>query len=392
MKHRRILEYALITLVVAAGPAGYADAGAGTPIPANTWVMMKTKGVPAQVMGFGRLVYASGFKRTVMLENYHQLGSEPDEALLAYDFTGNRWDVLNLGGNFHTEDMSDGGHSVGAITYNPNQNTFLYYGMFSGSQALEMPLHTWWYDPFGQVGRDKHTSPKPGQTLFAGAAFDVAHNTYVLFGGDTVTYDPTTNQWSKKTPAGTPPTSAGGYPSMDYNSANQKVYMFGGQGTYWNDVYSYDVPTNTWIHHAPSGTPPPPRREAAFASNYKARGSWEGNFDLPNGTWTHLPVNPEFDPNGNLNYSTYLAPVTGTYLIYGCIRGNPPPGCWTCIAIEGSVFQWAEPGKTHDTLCVASMVSLQQVNAGGTIRLLGYAYGVPNYVLRVYFDVCLVSI
>jgi len=300
MKHRRILEYALI-LLVAAGSGGAADTGTGTPIPTNTWVLMKTRGVPAQVMGFGRLVYASGFKRTVMLENYHQLGSEPDEALLAYDFTSNRWDVLNLGGNFHTEDMSDGGHSVGALVYNPNQNTFLYYGMFSGSQALEMPLHTWWYDPFGQVGRDKHTSSKPGQTLFAGAAFDVAHNTYVLFGGDTVTYDPATNQWSKKTPLGTPPTSAGGYPSMDYNSANQKIYMFGGQGTYWNDVYSYDVPTTTWTHHSPAGTPPPPRREAAFAYDstnniFLLYGGQDATGAMLNDTWIYDPAADRWTP------------------------------------------------------------------------------------------------
>ncbi len=264
MNYRRILEYALISVVAICGRAASTPA-AGTPIPVNTWVKMTTKGVPAQVVGFGRLTYAAGFKRTVMMENYHQLGSEPNEALLAYDFTTNRWDVLNLGGNFHMEDMSDGGHSVGALVYNPNQNIFHYYGMFSGSQALEMPLHTWWYDPFGQVGRDKHTSPKPGGTMFAGGAFDVASNKFVLFSGETFMYDPATNDWSKKTPLGTPPTSAGGYPSMDYNSQNKKVYMFGGQGTYWNDVYSYDVPTNTWTHHAPAGTPPPPRSEAAFA-------------------------------------------------------------------------------------------------------------------------------
>jgi hypothetical protein len=197
--------------------------------------------------------------------------------------------------------MSDGGHSVGAIAYNPNQNAFIYYGMFSGSQALEMPLHTWWYDPFGQVGRDKHTSPKPGQTLFAGAAFDVAHDTYVLFGGDTVTYDAAANVWTKKTPLGTPPTSAGGYPSMDYCSAMQKVYMFGGQGTYWNDVYSYDVPTNTWTHHAPAGTPPPVRREAAFAYDstnniFLLYGGQDPAGNTLNDTWVYDPAADKWTP------------------------------------------------------------------------------------------------
>jgi hypothetical protein len=294
MKQRRLLECTLLAVVAMCGPAASVPA-AGTPIPVNSWVKMTTKGVPAQVVGFGRLAYASGFKRTAMMENYHQLGSEPNEALLAYDFTSNRWDVLNLGGNFHTEDFSDGGHTVGGLVYNPNQNTFVYYGMFSGSMELEMPLHTWWYDPFGQVGRDKHASPKPGQTMINAAAFDVAHNVYVFYGGETFTYDPTANLWQKKTPLGTPPTSAGGFPSMDYNSANQKVYMFGGQGGSGNDVYSYDVPTNTWTRHAPSGTLPPPRSEAAFAYDstnniFLLYGGQAPGGNFLNDTWVYDPV------------------------------------------------------------------------------------------------------
>src|SRR5262245_48733593 len=161
-----------VLLVPGLAGAWAGQAAAGTPLPLNTWVSAPTRGFPAQVVGFGRLIYAPGIKRCVMLENYHQLGSEPNEALVAYDFAAHRWDVLNLGGNFHTEDMNEGGHSVGAIAYNPNQNTILYYGCFSGSQALEQPLRTWWFDPIGQAGRDKQTPSKPGATMFAGGAFD----------------------------------------------------------------------------------------------------------------------------------------------------------------------------------------------------------------------------
>jgi hypothetical protein len=236
-------------------------------IPLDTWVNPLTNGFPEQVVGYGKLVYAPALQESIMLGNYHGIGSEPDEGIMGYNFPANRWDVLSLGGDFHTENMPEGGHTSGMAAYDPNSNVFIYYGMNSGSNEPETPLHTWWFDPIGQVGRDKQPPSKPGRTPEGSATFDAADNMYVYFDGEngvgTYTYNPTTNVWQKMTPNGTPPPlSDGTDPAMTYDSASGLVYLFGGSG---NDIYTYSVPSNTWALVTPTGTKPPARNSNTFA-------------------------------------------------------------------------------------------------------------------------------
>ena len=243
--------------------------GGGIPLPNKTWVMAPAQGFPVQIVGYDKLVYApSPVKKAVILDNYHELGSEPNQSFIAYDFDANRWDVLNIGGSFHTEDMPDAGHTAGSISYDPNRKSLIYYCCFSGSNQPENVLYTWWFDPIGQVGRSKPTSPKPGQAMQAVSAFDAAHDTFVLFGGGagTWTYSPATNAYTAQTPNGTVPTDVG-LGSMLYNSNDHKIYLFGGSDgtTYYNDIFTYDVPTNTWAKLNPSGPKPPGRYQAGFA-------------------------------------------------------------------------------------------------------------------------------
>lgn len=280
----------------------------GIPLPANTWTMIATHGVPGEAVGWEKLVYSPAMKKAVMLGNYHQTGSEPNTTLLAYDFAANRWDIMDMGGLFHTENMPDAGHSSGMFTYNPNQNTFIYYCCASGSMEPENPWHTWWFDPIGQVGRDKHSARKPGMTLEGGAAFDSAHNLLVYFDGNagTWTYSPASNTWTQQTPNGTPPPFGLGLPMMTYNAKDHKVYLFGGKLGYgpgvifYNSLYTYDVPTNTWTLLAPPGNRPAPREKAGFAYD-----SLNNVFLLYGGHNDSGVVNPPFndtwvyDPNAN---------------------------------------------------------------------------------------------
>ena len=255
-----------LTASIAAGAAG----GSGVPIPLNTWATVPTNGFPEAVVGFDNMVYASGIKKFVMWENYHNLTSESNEALLAYDFGLNRWDVWGLVGNFHTEDMPESGHEVGMLQYDPNQNIFITYCCHSGSQGYERPEHTWIYDPVGQVGRDVQPPTMPGLALDGQAAFDSADNVFVLYerGAGTWIYYPATNSWAQMTPNGTPPTTSGSFGAMAYDSANNKIYLFGGtlgSGAYTNDLYMYDVPTNIWTKLVPSGILPSAREFPGFA-------------------------------------------------------------------------------------------------------------------------------
>jgi len=240
---------------------------AATPIPTGTWVMVPTNGFPVNAVGWESLVYSPAVKKSVFWGGYHTLGSEPNEALVGYDFNANRWDVLSLGGDFHTEATPEAGHPWGTFVYDPNQNLFLDNAINSGSNAAEMTLHAWWFDPVGLTARDKETTPRPGQITTAAAVFDASHNVYVLVtGADTWTYSESTNMFQTITTNGTPPAGLS-YAAMAYNSANQKSYLFGGAvgSSYSNNLYTYDVPTHTWTRLAPSGALPPARQYANFA-------------------------------------------------------------------------------------------------------------------------------
>src|SRR5579862_1912521 len=250
-----------------------ASGESGISIPSGTWTMALTRGVPASTNGWEQLVYASAVKQSIMLSQYHQRYSETNESLVGYNFDTNSWDVVDMGGLLHTENIPEGGESQGYFDYNSNNNTVVYHCCTSGSNQPENASHTWWYDVLGQTGRDKHTSPKP-DALQPGGAFDQAHNVFVVHGGGsfagTWTYNPVTNKWQRMSTNGTSPNLSLILPALAYNSNTEQIYLFGGSygapTVYSSDLYVYDVPTNTWTLISPTGgVKPPARFRHAFA-------------------------------------------------------------------------------------------------------------------------------
>ncbi len=262
------------TAVIISAPAssgtGTSSGGSGgTSVTSNTWTMVPTNGFPAAVVGYENLVYASGVKKFFMWDNYHNITSESNEAMLSYDFSSNRWDLVGLVGNFHSEQLPESGHPVGLLQYDPNLNILISYCCQSGSQGYERPEHTWIFDPVGLTGRDAQTAAMPGLTSEASAAFDTAEDLYVLYdrGTGTWTYNPATNVWTNMNPSGTPPAASGFFASA-YDSKTDKIYLFGGitgANTYTSDMYMYDLKANSWTKLNPGGTLPAPRQYAGFA-------------------------------------------------------------------------------------------------------------------------------
>jgi len=208
----------------------------GIPIPTGTWTMVRTNGVPGQAVGWEKLVYAPVLKRSLMWSKYHQGGSEPNESMLGYNFDTNSWDLLDMGGRFHNENLPEGGHSVGSFDFNPNNNTLIYRCCHAGSNQAENPFHTWWYDVVGLSGRDKQTPSKPPDTaLQPTGAFDPVNNVFVYHGGDsfvgTWIYDPAANTWQNIITNGTSPNPSLILSSMTFSSVDRKLYLFGGLGT-----------------------------------------------------------------------------------------------------------------------------------------------------------------
>jgi Galactose oxidase, central domain len=374
---------ACLLLSCAQGVYAQSSGRAGIPIPAGTWTMVLTDGPPPSRNGWEQLVYASSLKRSIMLSIYHQFNSEPNESLLGYNFDTNTWDILDMGGLFHTENMPEGGESQGFFDYNPNNNTIIYHCCLSGSNQPENPFHTWWYDLPGQSGRDKHTSPKPPFTaLQPGGAFDVAHNTFVAHGGDsfagTWTYDPVANVWQPVTANGTPPDPSLISPAMAYSARAQQVYLFGGATDtgYNSNLYSYDVPTQTWTLINPVGAAPLGRNYCGFAYDstndifllYGGRngGSILGDtwaYNPETNTWTQLspfqsppityaPVFAELTYDSDHNAFVLAQPGDGGY--FG--------GTWNTLALQTWLFRYQGSGPNAGTLTSAAQPAPGSIN------------------------------
>lgn len=339
----------------------------GIPLPNGTWNMVLTQGLPVESNDWEQLVYAPAVKRSIMLSQYHQFGTEANETLLGYNFESNAWDILDMGGLFHTENMPEGGESQGYFDYNPNNSTLIYHCCTSGSNQAENANHTWWYDLLGQSGRDKQTSPEPPfMALQPGGAFDPAHNVFLVEGGasyvGTWTYQPASNTWTATSPAGTLPDPSLILPAVAYNSSNQKVYLFGGRDgtTYNSSLYAYDVPSNTWTLIMPAnGVTPPGRYRTNFAYDstnnifllYGGQNvsgvlgdTWV--YDVAANTWTQLspPLSP---PLANVADFARLAYDSdhNVFVLAHKGTGGYFEGTWLTLAIQTWLFRYAGTGS-----------------------------------------------
>ncbi|MEO8372733.1 MAG: kelch repeat-containing protein, partial [Candidatus Solibacter sp.] len=262
--------------------------------------------------------------------------------------------------------MPESGESQGYFDFNPNNNTIIYHCCTTGSNQPENVYHMWWYDVVGQSGRDKHTSPKPSQqALQPGGAFDAAHNVFIFHGGDsfvgTWSYNPTTNTWRKMNPSGTLPDPSLILPGLAYSSREQKLYLFGGLSSngYYNDLYVYDYPTNTWAMVTPAGgVKPSARNRQAFAYDstnniFLMYGGQNTSGNL-NDTWV-------FDPSANqwtqINSPQY-PPVPGTasfaklsydsdhnaFVLAQAGTGGYFGGDWSAYALQTWLFRYQGTG------------------------------------------------
>ncbi len=345
----------------------------GITIPSGTWTLVPTHGLPAEGNGWEQLVYVPAIQQSIMLSQYHQRNSEPDESLVGYNFDTNSWAVIDMGGNFHTETMPEGGESQGFFGFDPNNNTIVYHCCTSGSNQSEDINHDWVYDVLGQSGRDRHTSPKPpAPVLLPGGAFDVADNVFIFHGGasfvGTWAYDPVGNIWKQMFPKGTVPDPSLALAGVAYSTATQQVYLFGGQsetaGTFSNNLYVYNYPTNTWTLITPSnGVMPPGRNAHGFAYDstnnvFLVYGGANGSGIL-NDTWI-------YDPVANIwTQVTTPAPNHSNVPVYAKVSydsdhnvfvlaqigvgGDYFGGFWNTYGIETWLFRYAGGGPNAGT-------------------------------------------
>jgi hypothetical protein len=360
-----------------------AASGGGVSLTTGTWQMMKTYGGPVQTLGFEKLVYApKPIGKAVMLGGYHTYGSEPQNAIIGYDFETNAWTVYDIAESFHTEHMPEGGHSVGAFSYAPNLQSAIYYCCASIANQPENPYWTWWYDLAGQVGRAKPTTPNPGKLVSHNSVFDQNRSRYVVHGGNsfvgTWTYDPANGIYSQQTPTGDLPDPSVRMAGMTYNSRDGKSYLFGGMmnNKYFNDLYAYDLGANKWTRLNPGGARPSPRWQAGFAydstndvfllfggsdATTVFQDTWV--YDPAANTWTQLSPqqSPKLGAFSQFELLTYDADHN-VFILVVPGSGGYADGNWNFYALQTWVFRYKGEGPNAGTLPFNAQPSAGGIN------------------------------
>ena len=125
------------------------------------------------------------------------------------------------------------------------------------------------------------SGPAPAARRNASAILDPVENRMVIFGGFTNTFvndvwgfDLDTNSWINLTPAAGPPVPAPRlFPASIYDPFGRQMITWSGQasGTFFNDVWSFDLATNAWSQFTPTGGPPNIRYGVGYTFDPVAR-------------------------------------------------------------------------------------------------------------------------
>ncbi len=128
------------------------------------------------------------------------------------------------------------------------------------------------------------SGPAPSARRNASAILDPVENRIVIFGGTTGTaanvlndvwgFDLDTNTWVNLTPAAGPPVPAPRlFPASIYDPFGRQMITWSGQaqGVFFNDVWSFDLNANAWSQFTPTGGPPNIRYGVGYTFDPKAR-------------------------------------------------------------------------------------------------------------------------
>ena len=115
------------------------------------------------------------------------------------------------------------------------------------------------------VSLNTGTGTAPAGRRNASAILDVSHNRMVVFGGFSSTYlndvwafDLGSNTWTNLTPASGSAPAPRLTPASIYDPDGHRMVTWSGQGqgAFFNDVWAFDLDTNTWSPFTPAGGPP----------------------------------------------------------------------------------------------------------------------------------------
>jgi hypothetical protein len=190
-------------------------------------------------------------------------------------------------------------HSLG-LAYDPVENVVILFGGFGGD-GYETD-DTWKFDCETREWSDLAPATVPLARYGHVMVYDESINLIVMTSGntasqghqqDTWTFNATSNTWTQLTPTGVPDRLK--WPSMTYDSVNQKCILFGGQigDNAVNRTWIYDSQLNMWLRRYPANAPSD-RINTGLAFDPVNNvtilyGGWdlEGTGDVYHDTWTY---------------------------------------------------------------------------------------------------------
>lgn len=158
--------------------------------------------------------------------------------------------------------INPGVHHSLALAYDPQENAVILFGGFDGDGWVTND--TWEFDCDTREWSELSPTTAPLARYGNVMVYDESINLIVLTGGntayqghqdDTWTFNVTANTWTELSPTGNPDRLK--WPSMTYDSVNQKCILFGGQigDNAVNRTWIYDAQLNTWLRRYPDEAP-----------------------------------------------------------------------------------------------------------------------------------------
>lgn len=337
-----------------AAPSGFGINGSKPTLLDNQWQYLNpAKGIASVTSeihdeSFNSTLYSPGLNKTLLFGHYHigtNSSGEQQNALLAYDFTGHRLDLLDVADGTYTENLHGHGHTEGNACYDSLHDILI----ARGTKVLqgELSYLMYEYDPI--AGRGKRVMPLSADDGGDGkiCAFDRTRDRALIWETSSGNiYDPHANAVvaTVALPAGV---SRLANPGITYDHLRDLFIMFGGATddggvNNFNSVWTLPAgnPGAGWTLRTTSGTPPSPRMNPNVA------------FDTLNG----------------------VVMVMGGYMTDGN-PNNQKPGPLDSFILDPATWAWTSAGTVP-------WVNAGGLNAGGTGNMMVYDSSALAFLLR----------
>jgi hypothetical protein len=219
--------------------------------------------------------------------------------------------------------------------------------------AAAAPAQTW-------VELTPGAGPAPAARRNASAVFDPVENRMVVFGGwgssylgDIWAFDLDTETWSDLTPPSGPAPAPRLTPASVYDPFEHRMLTWSGQGqgTFFNDVWEFDLAGNAWALFSPTGGPPnirygagstfdPVARHLVTFAGFTNMGRFHDVWRFDGGaapTWSD--VSPATGPEERCLHSACYDAQSHRMIMYGGQRSGPLDDIW---ALDLDTNEWTD--------------------------------------------------